>query len=68
MLYTFTQTCQALGVEPWRYLRDVLEQLPSHPPERRAELLPDQWARGQRRAAEAAAPGDPIGATAPSPG
>jgi transposase len=29
VLYTFTQTCQALGVEPWRYLRDVLERLPA---------------------------------------
>jgi transposase len=56
VLYTFTQTCQALGVEPWRYLRDVLERLPSHPPARLAELLPDEWARAQRSAAEAATP------------
>src|SRR5262249_21956116 len=28
VLYSFTQTCQHLGVEPWRYLRDVLERLP----------------------------------------
>jgi hypothetical protein len=53
VLYTFTQTCQALGVEPWRYLRDVLERLPSHPPERLVELLPDEWARAQRGKAEA---------------
>jgi hypothetical protein len=56
VLDTFTQTCQALGLEPWRYLRDVLERLPSHPPERLAELLPDEWARSQRCAAEATAP------------
>jgi transposase len=55
VLYTFTQTCQALGVEPWRHLRDVLERLPSHSAERLAELLPDEWARAQRNAAEAAA-------------
>jgi transposase len=48
VLYTFTQTCQALGIEPWRYLRDVLERLPSQPPERLAELLPDEWAQAQR--------------------
>jgi transposase len=48
VLYTFTQTCQALGIEPWRYLRDVLERLPSHPPERLTELLPDSWAVAQR--------------------
>jgi hypothetical protein len=53
VLYSFTQTCQVSGVEPWRYLRDVLERLPSHPPERLAELLPDEWARAQRDAVEA---------------
>jgi hypothetical protein len=54
VLYTFTQTCQAFGVEPWRYLRDVLERLPTHPAERLAELLPDEWARAQRSVVEAA--------------
>jgi hypothetical protein len=53
MLFTFTSTCQRLGVEPWAYLKDVLERLPIHPPERLAALLPDEWARAQR--AEAAA-------------
>ena len=53
VLYSCTQTCQVSGVEPWRYLRDVLERLPSHPPERLAELLPDEWARAQRDAVEA---------------
>jgi transposase len=67
VLYTFTQTCQALGVEPWRYLRDVLGRLPSHPTERLAELLPDEWARAQR--AEAVASADVnhgVGPTSPS--
>ena len=58
MLYTFTQTCQALGVEPWRYLREVLERLPSHPPERLAEVLADEWARAQRAVAAAEPPGE----------
>jgi transposase len=52
VLFSFTSTCQRLGVEPWHYLRDVLERLPSHRPERLGELLPDEWARAQR--AEAA--------------
>jgi transposase len=52
VLFSFTSTCHRLGVEPWHYLRDVLERLPSHPPERLGELLPDEWARAQR--AEAA--------------
>ena len=57
VLFSFTSTCQRLGVEPWRYLRDVLEQLPRHPPQRLAELLPDEWARAERGAAAA----DPLG-------
>jgi transposase len=68
VLYTFTQTCRELGIEPWRYLRDVLERLPSHPPERLTELLPGQWARAQRGAAETTTP-EPTGeAAAPSSG
>ena len=58
VLYTFTQTCQALGIEPWRYLRDVLGRLPIHPPERLTELLPDEWARAQRAVAVAEHPGE----------
>src|SRR5260370_36518367 len=45
VLYTFTQTCQALNIEPWRYLRDMLERLPSHPPERLAGVLAGGRAR-----------------------
>jgi hypothetical protein len=47
VLYSFTSTCHRLGVEPWAYLKDVLERLPTLPTERRpealAELLPDRW-------------------------
>src|SRR5262249_20440680 len=55
-LYTFTQTCQALGLEPWRYLRDVLSRLPGHPAQRPRELLPDEWAQAQCAAAVAEPP------------
>jgi transposase len=36
VLFSFTSTCQRLGVEPWAYLRDVLGRLPIHPAERLA--------------------------------
>ncbi len=52
VLFSFTSTCQRLGVEPWRYLRDVLVRLPSQPQGRLAELLPDEWGQAQRRVAE----------------
>lgn len=57
VLYTFVQTCKRLTIEPWRYLRDVLERLPTWPAARLAELLPDQWAAEQRQAATAPGPG-----------
>ena len=66
VLFGFTSTYQRLGVEPWRYLRDVLERLPRHPPQRLAELLPDEWARTQRGAAGSAAQSE-ASEIAPSP-
>lgn len=50
VLYSLVQTCKHLGIEPWRYLRDVLQRLPTHPAERFQELLPDRWAEAQRAA------------------
>ena len=47
VLYSFVQSCKRLGIEPWRYLRDVLNVLPTWPPERLAELLPDRWSQVQ---------------------
>jgi transposase len=55
VLYSLVQTCKHLGIEPWRYLRDVLERLPTWPKERLRELLPDRWAAAQRAAAAASA-------------
>ena len=49
-LYSFTSTCRRLGVEPWAYLKDVLTRLPTTPPERLAELLPDRWLAEQPQA------------------
>jgi transposase len=48
VLYSLVQTCRLLGVEPWRYLRDVLERLPGLSSDRLGELLPDRWASAQR--------------------
>jgi transposase len=43
VLFSFTSTCQRLGVEPWAYLRDVLTRLPTTPAGQIGELLPDRW-------------------------
>lgn len=48
-IYSLVGTCKLLGIEPFEYLRDVIERLPTHPAERVAELTPRNW-----RAARAA--------------
>jgi transposase len=41
------QTARLHGLEPYAYLRDVLERLPTTPQSRIGELLPGQWKIGQ---------------------
>jgi transposase len=43
ILFSLTETCKRLGVEPWAYLRDVLDRVSTHPASRIEELLPDRW-------------------------
>jgi hypothetical protein len=43
ILYSVVATCKAHGIDPWAYLRDVLERIPTHSNRRRAELLPRHW-------------------------
>ena len=43
MLISLTATCKAVGVDPYAYLRDVLDRISTHPFSRLDELLPDQW-------------------------
>ncbi len=38
------QSARLNGHDPYRYLRDVLERLPTHPASRIGELLPHRWA------------------------
>ena len=64
VLFSFTSTCQRLGVEPWAYLQDVLTRLPTTPVGHLGDLLPDHW-RDARQAAMATSPAT-AEATAPS--
>jgi transposase len=63
LLFSFTSTCQRLGVEPWAYLRDVLTRLPMTPAGQLGDLLPDRWQAA--REAKLATP--PTPATRPEP-
>jgi hypothetical protein len=62
VLFSFTSTCQRLGVEPWAYLQDVLTRLPTTPAGRLGDLLPDH---GQ--AARPTKPATPPDTTASPP-
>jgi transposase len=42
-LYSLIGTCKLHRIEPYAYLKDVLQRLPSHPINRLAELLPFSW-------------------------
>jgi hypothetical protein len=55
VLFSFTSTCQRLGVEPWAYLQDVLTRLPTTSARLLDDLLPDHWqvARQSRMATPA---------------
>jgi transposase len=44
-LMSLTSSCKSLGVEPFAYLRDVLDRVSTHPNSRIAELLPDRWGK-----------------------
>jgi transposase len=55
LLYSLVQSAKLASVEPWAYLRDVLDRLPSHPHSRIGDLLPKQWAAARAAAQPAAA-------------
>jgi len=55
LLYSLVQSAKLAGVEPWAYLKDVLDRLPTHPHSRIGELLPEQWAAARAAAQPAAA-------------
>ncbi len=42
-LMSLCATCQELRIDPFAYLRDVLDRVSTHPHSRIAELLPDRW-------------------------
>ena len=43
IVMSLVQSAKLNGHDPWAYLRDVLERLPSHPNSRIDQLLPHRW-------------------------
>lgn len=47
IMYTLVETCKRNKVDPYHYLADVLERLPTHPHKKINELLPYNWQPSQ---------------------
>ena len=43
IIYSLIETCRQNDVDPFLYLKDVLERVSSHPNSRIEELLPAEW-------------------------
>lgn len=55
VLLTLVNTCKALHINPFEYLRDVIERVSTHPMSRIEELTPRLWKRLRQQATPAAA-------------
>lgn len=55
VLLTLVNTCKAHQINPFEYLRDVIERVCTHPMSRIDELTPRQWKRLRQAASAAAA-------------
>jgi transposase len=47
IMYTLVETCKKNKVDPYHYLADVLDRLPTHPHKKINELLPYNWQPAQ---------------------
>jgi len=45
VLLSLVQTCKNYGIDPFAYLRDVIERVSTHPMSRILELTPREWKR-----------------------
>jgi transposase len=52
VLFSFVMTCKALDIDPFHYLKDVIDRISAHPARRLEELLPDRWKELREQAEE----------------
>lgn len=45
MIYSLLGTCKLQGIDPYTWLKDILERIADHPVNRVHELLPQNWKR-----------------------
>jgi hypothetical protein len=66
-LFTLVENCRLLGVDPERYLIELIGTLQEHPASRIKELLPHRWASTQSAPPAPVAP-TAVGEASPGPG
>ena len=54
VFYSLIGTCKRLGINPFEYLRDVIDRVSTHPASRVQELLPRFWLAARQQAAATA--------------
>ncbi|MEL7196653.1 MAG: transposase, partial [Bacteroidota bacterium] len=47
MVYSFMASCKVKGINPWLWLRDVLQRIPTHPVNQVEQLLPHLWQQNE---------------------
>ncbi len=52
VFFTLVSSCKGIGVDPFEYLRDVIERIPTHPNRRLHELTPIAWKAAREQAAQ----------------
>lgn len=48
ILFTLIEACRRQKIDPWRYLRDVLTQMPHMKITQVGQLTPEAWAKARR--------------------
>jgi transposase len=56
VFYSLVGTCKRLGINPFEYLRDVIDRVSTHPASRVLELIPRFWHATRQQSAAAAGP------------
>jgi hypothetical protein len=51
IFFSLIVTCKRLAINPWAYLRDLLDRISTHPAKDIDDLLPDRWAQASIQAA-----------------
>ncbi|MFH1762508.1 MAG: IS66 family transposase [bacterium] len=47
LIYSLVGSCKLLGIEPFEYMRDVIERMPTHPKDKVSELTPIEWKKAR---------------------